>query len=100
MATCQLELSLAAPERALHPGDSLTLLVVQRQEIVLLRLGTSMPLRALATGTDLDIITVAVYINRQAQNVRPYPPADPDPAPDPAVRGRERHASDTGRDCP
>src|SRR5215469_574657 len=100
MATCQLELSLAAPERALHPGDSLTLLVVQRQEIVLLRLGTSMPLRALATASDLDIITVTVYINRQAQNVRPHPPPDTDPAPDPAIHCRDRNAADAGRNCP
>src|SRR6516162_10960606 len=30
---------------------------------------------ALAAGLDLDIIT-AVYLNRQAQNVRPYPSPD------------------------
>src|SRR5580704_9925104 len=39
---------------------------------------------ALAARADLDIITVAVYIDRQAQNVRPYPPPDTNPAPDSA----------------
>src|SRR6516164_7189595 len=42
----------------------------------------------LAAGPYLDIITVAVYKDRQAQNVRPHPSPDTDPAPGPAVHSR------------
>src|SRR5580658_5120288 len=38
----------------------------------------------LAAVHDLDIITGTVYLDRQVQNVRPYPSPDTDPAPDPA----------------